>query len=431
MTEEIERKKKLPKWVLVIGAALIIVAIAVIALLISGGTPAKRVAKKLELADRYMTELKYDEAIALYNEVLEIESKNVKAYAGLFDAYIKSGNEEKAQEVLDTLISLSADESSSDFSSEIERMKSRIKESKEASSVVSNEIVREEAFDDFNGDHIVDSYTADGRIVKTTWYSDGELVEWADYEYSDTGIRLKAHYYYEEGTEYSYGEYVCDANGKLLTEKVYTEDGSLYEEREYGNNGKIAKVNMHYTFGAYKWYTFEYDEEGHTIKNLWYFEDGSLGQSYEYDSYRNYRLTWRGYSDGSQIVYIMQDGIQVRSNQVDSSGNIIYWNWYEYDANGKLIKITHHDSNDSILDWTIYEYYDNGREYKHTTYDVSGEITGWCIFEDYYDDYSWKRTTYYDRDGNIREWQVREYDENGNQGTVTAYGPDGEVLYTY
>ena len=128
--EQTEIKSNKPKkWLIVVIAMLIVLAIAASVIFISYNSPSKKLDRKLALADRYMTELKYEEAIALYKEVLEIEPRNIKAYSGLFDAYINSGNKEKALEVLDTLISLSASENNEDLAQEIERMKEMLKDS--------------------------------------------------------------------------------------------------------------------------------------------------------------------------------------------------------------------------------------------------------------------------------------------------------------
>ncbi|MCM1059926.1 MAG: tetratricopeptide repeat protein [Eubacterium sp.] len=55
----------------------------------------------LQLADKYLKEMNYEQAIIEFQKVLEIEPKNVEAYIGLADAYIALGDDNKAIEVLE------------------------------------------------------------------------------------------------------------------------------------------------------------------------------------------------------------------------------------------------------------------------------------------------------------------------------------------
>ena len=41
-----------------------------------------RVKQKLELGEKYLSEMKYEEAILVFKEVIEIEPRNVQAYLG-------------------------------------------------------------------------------------------------------------------------------------------------------------------------------------------------------------------------------------------------------------------------------------------------------------------------------------------------------------
>ncbi len=88
---------------------IIIIIIAAI-LLIGGGITAiavtsshsatSGVADKIQLAERYLSEQKYEQAIIEFQKVLEIEPMNVDAYLGLADAYIGLGDTDKALDAL-------------------------------------------------------------------------------------------------------------------------------------------------------------------------------------------------------------------------------------------------------------------------------------------------------------------------------------------
>ena len=57
---------------------------------------AVRVRKQLDLGEKYLAELDYDQAIVAYETVIEIEPMNVEAYLGLADAYIGKDDYESA-----------------------------------------------------------------------------------------------------------------------------------------------------------------------------------------------------------------------------------------------------------------------------------------------------------------------------------------------
>lgn len=73
----------------------------------------------LDLGEKYLTEANYEEAIVAFTKAIEVEPKALKAYEGLTNAYIKTENYEKAQEVLQSGISvyegLAEDEKTDEF----------------------------------------------------------------------------------------------------------------------------------------------------------------------------------------------------------------------------------------------------------------------------------------------------------------------------
>ncbi len=73
----------------------------------------------LDLGEKYLTEANYEEAIVAFTKAIEVEPKAMKAYEGLTNAYIKTENYEKAQETLQSGISvyegLTEDEKTDEF----------------------------------------------------------------------------------------------------------------------------------------------------------------------------------------------------------------------------------------------------------------------------------------------------------------------------
>ena len=176
MDSEIQSKKRLPIWALILAAIVLIAALTVAVMMISGGSPAKKVAQKLELADRYMTELKYEEAVALYNEVIQIEPRNLDAYEGAYKAYTALDRTEEAARILVTL----------------QDMYSKLSDSEKVSEFG---IRLKQLIDDLNGQHIENGQaTANvhGLCTKTTFYDiDGNVTCNFTYEYDDNGRLIK------------------------------------------------------------------------------------------------------------------------------------------------------------------------------------------------------------------------------------------------
>ena len=80
--------------ILVLGLGIGITAIAVT------NSPSFKVSQGIDLAERYLSEQNYEQAIIEYEKVLEIEPMNVDAYLGIAKAYEKSGEIDKAIEIL-------------------------------------------------------------------------------------------------------------------------------------------------------------------------------------------------------------------------------------------------------------------------------------------------------------------------------------------
>lgn len=92
------KKRKVLTIILVI-EAIIIIAIAAF-LVICMNNKTVKINKQMELAQNYLLEEDYDEAIAAFEEVINLEPKIVEAYIGLAEAYAQSGDLEKAAKIL-------------------------------------------------------------------------------------------------------------------------------------------------------------------------------------------------------------------------------------------------------------------------------------------------------------------------------------------
>ena len=96
-------KKKSPLPFIIAGvAALVVVAAAVIVLVfLRGGAASKKYSKQLQIADKYMTDMDYKNAVLAYNEAISINPGKADAYLGLADAYLAMGKTKKAIKALE------------------------------------------------------------------------------------------------------------------------------------------------------------------------------------------------------------------------------------------------------------------------------------------------------------------------------------------
>ena len=82
-----EIKRKL--IIIIIGIEAVMMA-AVIAFLFYINSDTVKINHQLELAQRYLLEEDYEQAIAAFEIIIEIDPKNVGAYLGLAEAYVSA-----------------------------------------------------------------------------------------------------------------------------------------------------------------------------------------------------------------------------------------------------------------------------------------------------------------------------------------------------
>ncbi len=116
---------------------LIVIIIATAAgVILFNSTDSAKFKKQLNLGQRYLSEMKYEEAVVAFNQAIEIDPRSVDAYLGLADAYIGLGDEEAALAALKKGYEATGDE----------RLKERIDEM-EASTAEEEAEISEAAMD--------------------------------------------------------------------------------------------------------------------------------------------------------------------------------------------------------------------------------------------------------------------------------------------
>lgn len=83
----------------------IVLALAAIFFIIFINSPSQRIKRQLKLGDKYLSELKYEDAIKAYELAISIDPMNVEAYLGLTDVYMKQGDYDKAKATIERGIS--------------------------------------------------------------------------------------------------------------------------------------------------------------------------------------------------------------------------------------------------------------------------------------------------------------------------------------
>lgn len=93
------KKKKKTGLFIAIGVACLIV-IAVIVIIVARSSNGNKYESKIKAAEKYLSELDYENAIASYKAAIEINPTAVEAYLGLADIYLAMGKPDEAVAVL-------------------------------------------------------------------------------------------------------------------------------------------------------------------------------------------------------------------------------------------------------------------------------------------------------------------------------------------
>ena len=65
-----------------------------------GKSVEQQIEEQLQLGQKYLMEMKYDEAIAAFEKVISLEPKEFRGYEGLMTAYVETERKEEAEQVV-------------------------------------------------------------------------------------------------------------------------------------------------------------------------------------------------------------------------------------------------------------------------------------------------------------------------------------------
>ncbi len=236
------------------------------------------------------------------------------------------------------------------------------------------------------------TYEGEKRIVEYNFERDGSKRSWQDdvdgadtkrTEYDSNGNVLMIEYCYSDGkvTTYSYSD-----NGSYYV--IYYENGIVVGEKWYDENGLLTSiVTVRFLENNKREYvctdtddnvTRRYikDSNDNTISDIWYAEDGSEMYSVQFT-----------YSEDGTLLYS-------RTKNADGSG------WLdEYNERGLQVRQTSYNGNE-VLGFAIFSYNEMDLMVRGENYDANGELINYCIIT-YDEDGNFLYDTYYRPDGTI------------------------------
>lgn len=170
-------------------------------------------------------------------------------------------------------------------------------------------------------------YDKKGNKIKSTEYSDGEIVRTYSYTYDENGNVLTQTILYESSSSETVITYTYDENGRVnskLTVDTWLEDKGKLEEYTYDERGNVIATQTTYDDAEPEAITREYtyDDNGNIVKCI----RGEEGQTY-IDEYT--------YDENGNVLIQIDGGDKYREA-------ICYE--YEYDDNNNCIKKTEYEA---------------------------------------------------------------------------------------
>ncbi len=217
--ENTDRQKKFKKGIIV----AVIIAVMVLAVFVGvwlHNVPARCLAEQLDLGNRYLDEMDYEQAVVAFTKAIEIDPMSVDAYMGAAEAYVGLGNEDEAILILEKGYELTSDEKILEMLEELRESREREGgETGEMDEAISEEDGEDElpyfelgfSPEDFtiagysvmDGDHLDDVEQAAAAVMPNMlnnpmaeWYyyrNSGEMME-------NTGERIELFYHQQENT---------------------------------------------------------------------------------------------------------------------------------------------------------------------------------------------------------------------------------------
>lgn len=327
---EDHKKKKAPKRGLVMGiaAALVVILAALVGIFLYGGA-GKNLAKQLDLGNRYLEEMDYEQAVIAFTKAIEIDPMSVDAHLGLVEAYIRQGDFETALEAAEKGYDLTGDQ----------RLKEKI--------------------DMIESGEIFDSL---GRVMKRTGYDEsGNVIWWHIFTYNLKGKEASVTAYNGAGEE----------TGRI--DRTYDEEGRATNGYWFNHNeGRIGLSKYSYEGERCVRYEDYEDTEGKIL---------SVYETYEYDANDRQIKINRYNADGTMFEYTVPEynekGLMVRENKYRDLGDgftLANYETWEFDENGNCIECEYYAADGTLESYSFYEYDADGTYLGGKSFDGEGNL---------------------------------------------------------
>ncbi len=320
---------------------LIVIIIATAAgVILFNSTDTARFRKQLNLGQRYLSEMNYEEAVVAFNQAIEIDPRSVDAYLGLADAYIGLGDEEAALAALKAGYEATGDE----------RLKARIDEM-EAPVAEEEAEIPEPSMD---SDEIQRRLEEIYEIGQFTWVDESDYKHFLTYDQVEAAYRpfaeeLEMYLEYGERNWMESEPYLLEGICDLLSE-TYLHLGDMEKCLETRRRGYAV------------------------LGSEWYKTDGSYknAEGYQYDEYgrgvgSKDTGSYKVYGDGDYVTESAIPGVGVTQYEYDGSGRIIrrvedqdnqrYEFVYEYQGDSSVVimwTITENDGEAHTVTCTLF-----------------------------------------------------------------------------
>ncbi|HEY8500149.1 MAG TPA: tetratricopeptide repeat protein [Clostridia bacterium] len=262
------------KRIIVIVAAIIaIIAIAGITIYLTQGQAKSTyvVSEMLDLGEKYLWDLNYEEAILQFTKIIEVEPRNVRAYLGGADAYLHLDRQQEAIDLLKAGVESTGNENLAHALEGVEK------------SIIDGYIAIAEAYEaegwhdkameimqrvyNETGDEIIGRKL--GIIESSTIeFRDNYVIQWKDAEFE----RLIREYlgkpsgdiYYDDVKLIErieiWGEIIIKDNDEYRVNSAWRDGFSLNDGTERGRTGKIRSLADLEHFTSLKYLTVNYQE---------------------------------------------------------------------------------------------------------------------------------------------------------------------------
>ncbi len=397
--------------ILVISLIVVIVG-AVVAVMAVGSRGVSEPVEQLTLAQRYLDEQDYEQAVIEFERLIEIDPKNTEAYIGLAKAYNALGKTDKAAEALNKALTAVDEDDVERIIQAIEELSEPAEETAEAAANPAPEVTQPvaEETEEQPAEQMTDVSLDEGdklqRASHRTVSADGILI-------SDS---------YIENNGYVVNNYSKKIGENMLLSQRIREinpDGT-YGRLIYRSSGSDRLIKYEcICSNLFEW--LEIKRETNKYIEEYEYEwtaDGVLAKS----------ICTRTEKDSGEVrvieyeyQFVLNDKGLVDQQLIKKDGKKDRGYYYTYNEAGDTLSIVCRDDYGSVETFT-YAYNEHGDV---TSYYIVSEYEGVTEYT-YNDEYSYK----YHDNGDVAEESYTSTDSSGNTSySVVRYNEYGILVY--